>query len=77
MKEVESYQATRCIKSRMMTKVVDFVLSIDIFEQQCVVLKGVLQSPRLKYHAQTTGIDQSLSKNSIYEHKCRENINTL
>ena len=57
-----------------MTKVIDYVLSIDTFEQQCVVLKGMLQSPRLKYHVQTIGIDQSLSNNAIYEHKCLENI---
>ena len=30
-----------------MTKVIDSVLSIDKFEQQCVVLKCMLQSPRL------------------------------
>ena len=51
-----------------------YVLSIDTFEQQCVVLKGMLQSPRLKYHVQTTVIDQYLSNNAIYEHKCLENI---
>ena len=60
-----------------MTKVIDSVLSIDTFEQQCVVLKGMLQSPRLKYHVQTIGIDQSLSNNAIYEHKCLENIKIL
>ena len=60
-----------------MTKVIDSVLSIDKFEQQCVVLKGMLQSPRLKYHVQTIGIDLSLSKNTIYEYKCLENIKTL
>ena len=67
-------QTARCIKSRMMTKVIDYVLSIDTFEQQCVVIKGMLQSPRLKYHVQTIGIDQYLSNNFIYEHKCLENI---
>ena len=34
----------------------------------------MLQSPRLKYHVQTIGIDSSLSNNAIYEHKCIENI---
>ena len=37
----------------------------------------MLQSPRLKYHVQTIGIDQSLSNNAIYEHKYLENIKTL
>ena len=39
MKEGKSYQAARCIESRIMTKVIDSVLSIDIIEQQCVVIK--------------------------------------
>ena len=41
-----------------MTKVIDSVISIDTFEQQWVVLKGMLQSPQLKDHVQTIGIDQ-------------------
>ena len=74
MKERKSDQAARCIKSRIMTKVIDSVLSIDTFEQQCVVLKVMLQSTRLKDHVQTIGIDQYLSNNAIYEHKCLEII---
>ena len=58
MKEGKSDQAARCIKARIMTKVIDSVLSIDTSEQQCVVLKGMLQSQRLKYLAQTIRIDQ-------------------
>ena len=60
-----------------MTKVIDYVLSFDTFEQQCVVIKGMLQSPRLKYHVQKIGIYKSLSNNDIYEHKCLENIKKL
>ena len=77
LKEVKSDQATRCIKSSIITKVIDYVLSINKFEQQYVVLKVMLQSPRLKYHKQTISIDQSLSNNAIYEHKFLENIKTL
>ena len=58
MREGKSDQADRCIKSRITTKAIDYVLSINKFEQKCVVLKGMLQSPRLKYHLQTIGIDQ-------------------
>ena len=54
----ETAQASKCVKYRIITKVVDYVLSIDTFEQKCVVLKGVLQSPRLKDHVKTIGIDQ-------------------
>ena len=50
-------QAVNCIKSIIITKVVGYVLSIGTFEKQCVVLKGMLQSPRLKYHVNTIGID--------------------
>ena len=74
MKEVKSVQAARCIKSSIMTKVIDYVLSIDTFEQQCVVLKVMSQSPQLKDHVHTIGIDPSLSNNNIYEHKSLENI---
>ena len=48
LKGGKSDQAARCIKSRIMTKVIDSVLSIDTFEQQCVLFKGMLKSPRLK-----------------------------
>ena len=41
------------------------------------MLKGILQSPQLKYHVKIIGIDPSLRKHSIYEHKCLENINKL
>ena len=50
---------------------------IDKFEKQCVVLKGILQSPRLKYHVQTIGIDQSLNNNALYEKNILENIKKL
>ena len=77
LKEGKSDQAARCIKSSIITKVVDYVLSTNIFKQQCVVLKGMLQSPWLKDHLKTIGIHPSLRKNAIYEHKCLESIKTL
>ena len=60
-----------------MTKVIDSVLSIDTFEQQCVVFKIMLQSPHPKDHVKNIGIDQSLSNNALFEHNCLENIKTL
>ena len=60
-----------------MTKVIDSFLTINKFEQQCVVLKGMLQSPQLKDHVQTIGIHPFLSNNAIYEHKSLENIKKL
>ena len=70
-------QASKCIKSRIMTKMIDSFLLIDTFEQKCVVLKGMLQSPQLKYHVNTIGIDQSLRNNALFEHKCLPNIKKL
>ena len=70
-------QAAKCVKSRIMTKVIDYVLSIDTFEQKCVVLKCMLQSPCLKDHMKTIGIDQSLSNSAIFENMCLQNTNKL
>ena len=76
-KDGKAAQASRCIKSRIMTKVVDSVLLVDTFEQQCVFIKVMLQSLRLKDHVQTIGIDQYLSNNALYEHKCLEIIKNI
>ena len=57
-----------------MNKAIDSILSIDTFEQQCVVIKGMLKSPRLEDHMHTIGIDQSLSNKPSFEHKCLNNI---
>ena len=77
LKEGKYDQAARCIESRIMTKEIYYALSIYTFEQQCVMLKVMLQSPLLKDHVQTIGIYPSLSKNAIYEQKCLENIKKL
>ena len=60
-----------------MNKVIDYVLSIDTFEQKCVVPKVMLKPLRLKYHVKTIGIDQSLSENDLFEHKCLQKIKKL
>ena len=60
-----------------MTKVIDYILLIGIFGQKCVVIKGMFQSLRLKDQVQTIGIDQSLSNNSLHEHKFLENIKNV
>ena len=54
--------SARCIKSGIMNKLIDYVLFFYTFEQQCAVIKGMLQSPRLKDHANTIGIEKSLRK---------------
>ena len=69
--------AEKCVKYRIMTKVIDCVLSIDTFEQKCVRLKGMLQSPRIKYHVRTIGIDQELSNSALFEHRSLQNIRKL
>ena len=37
----------------------------------------MLQSLRLKYHVKNIGIEQSLSNNALFEHKCLQNTNKL
>ena len=75
--EGKNSRTSRCMKLRIMTKVIDSVISIDTFEQQRVVLKVMFQSTLLKYPVKTIGIDQYLSNNALYEHKCLENIKKL
>ena len=74
MKEGKSDQAARCIKSRIMTKVIYSVLSNWFIWTKFVVLKGMLKLPRLKDHVHTIGVHPSLIKNTLYEHKCLEHI---
>ena len=61
----KSAQASKCVKSSIMNTVIDCALYIDTFEQQCLVIKGMLQSMCLKYHMKTIGIDQLLSNSAI------------
>ena len=76
-KDGKTSQAARCIKSTIITKVTYSVILIDKFEQQCVVLKGMLQSLRLKDHVQTICIDQSVNNNAINEYKCLEKLKKI
>ena len=73
----KSSHAAQCVKSRIVNKDVDSILSIDTSEQQCVVIKGMLQSARLEYHMKTIGIDQSLRNRPSAEHKCLNNIKKI
>ena len=41
-----------------MHKAVDYILSFETFEQQCVVIKGILQLSHIEYHMKTIGIDR-------------------
>ena len=70
-------QAAKCIKSIITTKMIDSVLLIDKFEQQCVVFKGMSHSPRLKYHVKTIDIGQYLRNNALFENKFIKKIKKL
>ena len=50
--------AARCSKSRALTKVIYLIPDIESFEQKCVVVKGFLQSDRLKQNIVTIGTYQ-------------------
>ena len=41
-----------------MNKDIGYILCIDTIEQQRVLIKGMLQSPRLEDHMNTIGNDQ-------------------
>ena len=51
--------AAQCVKSRVLNKVINSIPSINTFEQQCVVIKCMLQSSRLEYRMNTIRIDPS------------------
>ena len=73
----KSSHASQCVKSRVLKKVLDSILSINAFEQQCVVIKCLLQSSRLEDHMETIGIDQSSFARSSFEHRCMSNIKKI
>ena len=64
-------------KSRALKKMIDLILEIKSFEKQCVILKGLLQSDKLKQHIVTIIIYQTLSNCTMYKHRYLENINKL
>ena len=69
--------ASQFVKSMVFNKAIDSILSIDTFEQQCVVIKHILQSSRLEDHMKTIGIDQSSFTRSSFEHICMNNIKKI
>ena len=60
-----------------MTKVINYTLYIDTFEQKCVVIKVMLQSKCLKYNMNNFGLEQSLISSNYFEHKCLNNIKNI
>ena len=73
----KSPHAAQCVKSIVLKKVIDSILYINKFEQQCVVIKCMLQSSRLEDHMKTIGIDQSSFTRSSFEHRCMNNIKKI
>ena len=73
----KSPHAAQCVKSRVLNKVIDYILSINTFEQQCVVIKYIFKSSRLEDHMKTIGIDQSSFTRSYFEHRCMNNIKKI
>ena len=50
---------------------------MNTFEQQCVVIKCLLQSSCLEDHMKNIGIDQSSFARSSFEHICMNNIKNI
>ena len=69
--------AAQCVKSRVLKKVIDSILSINTFQKQCVVIKYMLQSSRLEDHMKTIDMEQSSFTRSSFEHRCRNNIKKI
>ena len=73
----KSAHAAQCYNSPVLTKLIGLILHFESFEQQCVIIKGLLQSDQLKKNIVTIEIDQSLSNCEMYEHRCLKSINKL
>ena len=65
----KSPHVSQCVKSRVLNKFIDSILSIDTFEHQCVVIKFMLQSSRIEDHMKNIGIDRSSFTRSYFEHR--------
>ena len=61
----------------VLNKATDLILFIGTFEQQCVVIKCMLQSSHLEYHTNTIGIDRSSFSMSSFEHRFMNNIKMI
>ena len=72
-----SSHAAQCVKSRILHKAIEYILSIEAFEQQCVVIKCILQSSSFEYHIKTIGIYQSLCTSYSFEQKCMNSIKKI
>ena len=73
----KSPHAAQCVKSGLLNKFIDSILSIKTFKKQCVVIKCMLQSSRLEDHMNTIGIYRSSLLMSTFEHICMNNIKTI
>ena len=60
-----------------MNKAIGYILFTDTFEQQCVVIKGMLQSLCLENNMKTIDIDRSLRNRPSVEHKYLNNIKKI
>ena len=69
--------AAQFVKSRVLNKAIDSILSIETFEQQFVVIKCMLQSSRIEDHMKTIVINQSSFTRSSFEHRCMKNIKKI
>ena len=74
---VKLAHSAKCYNSYALTKVTDLILDIESFEQQCVILKGLLQTDRLKKHIVTIVIYELLSNFAMYKYIIMENMNEV
>ena len=72
----KSAQVDKCVKSRIITKVIDYILSINTFGQKYVMIKAMLQSTCLDDNMMTIGINQTLTNSAIFEHNMLGSVMT-
>ena len=56
--DLRAHRLSVSAKSRALTNVIDLIIYIEQFKQQCVIFKGLLHSERLKEYVVAIGIDQ-------------------
>ena len=71
-----SPSVAQCVKSRILNKAIDSILSINTFEKQCGVIKCILKSPHIEDHMKNIGIDQSLCNRSSTNQNKNNTSNT-
>ena len=67
IKDKRKYNAEQWAKLRALFKVVKAIHNIDLFNNPCVLIKGLFQFKPLKHHMVSTGVDIQFKIRNIYK----------